>query len=77
MSPTRKDVYKRQVKAHLIDDAEKIDPAWLDGVERIGVTAGASAPEVLVKNVVDKLSGGQTGQVRQLDGVEELSLIHI
>ena len=59
------------VKAHLIDDAEQIDPAWLDGVERIGVTAGASAPEVLVKNVVDKLSGGQTGQVRQLDGVEE------
>ncbi|MBK9028610.1 MAG: 4-hydroxy-3-methylbut-2-enyl diphosphate reductase [Propionivibrio sp.] len=59
------------VKAHLIDNAEQIDPAWLDGVERIGVTAGASAPEVLVKNVVDKLSGGQTGQVRQLDGVEE------
>lgn len=59
------------VKAHLIDDAEQIDPAWLDGVERIGVTAGASAPEVLVQNVVDKLSGGQTGRVRQLDGVEE------
>ena len=59
------------VKAHLIDDAEQIDPAWLDGVERIGVTAGASAPEVLVKNVVDKLSSGQNGQVRQLDGVEE------
>ena len=59
------------VKAHLIDDAEQIDPAWLDGVERIGVTAGASAPEVLVKNVVDKLSCGQTSQVRQLDGVEE------
>ena len=59
------------VKAHLIDNAEQIDPAWLDGVERIGVTAGASAPEVLVQNVVDKLSGGQTGRVRQLDGVEE------
>ena len=59
------------VKAHLIDDAEQIDPAWLDGAERIGVTAGASAPEVLVQNVVDKLSGGQTGRVRQLDGVEE------
>ena len=59
------------VKAHLIDDAEQIDPAWLDGAERIGVTAGASAPEVLVKNVVDKLSCGQTSQVRQLDGVEE------
>ena len=57
--------------AHLIDNAEQIDPAWLAGVKRIGVTAGASAPEVLVKNVVDKLSVGQNDQVRQLDGVEE------
>ena len=59
------------VKAHLIDNAEQIDPAWLDGVERIGVTAGASAPEVLVKNVLDKIGGGKSRQVRQLDGVEE------
>jgi len=58
-------------KAYLIDQAEQIDPAWLEGSKRIGVTAGASAPEVLVKNVVNRLSGGQTGQVSQLTGVEE------
>jgi len=58
-------------KAYLIDQAEQIDPAWLEGSKRIGLTAGASAPEVLVKNVVNRLSGGQTGQVSQLTGVEE------
>ena len=58
-------------KAYLIDQAEQIDPAWLEGATRIGVTAGASAPEVLVKNVVDRLAGGQDGAVIQLQGVEE------
>jgi len=58
-------------KAYLIDQAEHIDPTWLQGIERIGVTAGASAPEVLVQNVVNRLSGGQPGQASQLQGVEE------
>ena len=58
-------------KAYLIDEAEQIDPAWLEGSERIGITAGASAPEILVKNVVNKLIDQQTGQVSQLQGVEE------
>ncbi len=58
-------------KAYLIDNAEQIDPAWLVGVKRIGVTAGASAPEVLVQNVIDRLSGGHPDQVSQLTGVEE------
>ncbi|MGU5717733.1 4-hydroxy-3-methylbut-2-enyl diphosphate reductase [Aeromonas taiwanensis] len=42
-------------QAYLIDDASMIDPHWLDGVERIGVTAGASAPDVLVQNVIARL----------------------
>ena len=42
-------------KAYLIDDASMIDPQWLDGVARIGVTAGASAPDVLVQNVIARL----------------------
>ena len=42
-------------RAHLLDRAQDIDPAWLQGVERIGVTAGASAPEVLVQEVIDGL----------------------
>ena len=58
-------------KAYLIDQAEQIDLAWLKGVQRIGVTAGASAPEVLVKNVVGTLSRGQTSLVTPLEGVEE------
>lgn len=42
-------------QAYLIDDASMIAPHWLDGVERIGVTAGASAPDVLVQNVIARL----------------------
>lgn len=42
-------------KAFLIDNAEEVDPGWLEGVRSIGVTAGASAPEILVQQVVAKL----------------------
>jgi len=58
-------------KAYLIDQAEQIDPAWLEGASRVGVTAGASAPEVLVQNVVQRLTGGRPEDARQLPGVEE------
>ena len=58
-------------KAYLIDHAEQIDPEWLEGVERIGITAGASAPEVLVKNVLDWLSSKGLTEVKQLHGAEE------
>ena len=43
----------RSVPAYLIDDASEIDPAWLDGVGTVGLTSGASAPEVLVEEVID------------------------
>jgi 4-hydroxy-3-methylbut-2-enyl diphosphate reductase len=58
-------------KAYLIDQAEQIDPAWLVGVDRVGVTAGASAPEVLVQDVVRRLTGGHPEQASQLPGTEE------
>ena len=58
-------------RAFLVDQAEQIDPAWLTGSRRIGVTAGASAPEVVVQKVVDRVSGGDQSIVAQLDGVEE------
>ncbi len=45
----------RGARAHLIDSADDLDPAWLAGVERVGVTAGASAPEVLVQAVLSRL----------------------
>ncbi|WP_462171275.1 4-hydroxy-3-methylbut-2-enyl diphosphate reductase [Pseudoalteromonas xiamenensis] len=53
---------KMGTKAHLIDDASCLDRQWFDGVQKVGVTAGASAPEVLVQNVITRLKefGGQT-----------------
>jgi len=58
-------------KAYLIDNADEIQPEWLEGAKAIGITAGASAPEVLVKQVVDKLIslGGEAPQ--ELQGREE------
>jgi 4-hydroxy-3-methylbut-2-enyl diphosphate reductase len=55
----------------MVDNAAQIDPAWLDGKVRIGVTAGASAPEVLVQAVIDRLKQHGAKSVRVLDGVEE------
>ena len=42
--------------AHLVDYADDIDPAWLDGVTTVGVTSGASVPEVLVRGVLERLA---------------------
>lgn len=58
-------------KAYLIDRADNIDPAWLVGAPRIGVTAGASAPEVLVEEVIAHLQVLGAGNVQNLDGVIE------
>ncbi|MFL6706646.1 MAG: 4-hydroxy-3-methylbut-2-enyl diphosphate reductase [Massilia sp.] len=62
---------KKGTPAHMIDNAEQIDPAWLEGRQRIGVTAGASAPEVLVQAVIDRLKALGAKSVRALEGVEE------
>jgi 4-hydroxy-3-methylbut-2-enyl diphosphate reductase len=62
---------KQGVPAFLIDGAADIRPEWLDGRTRIGVTAGASAPESLVRDVIARLhESGATG-VRELDGEPE------
>lgn len=58
-------------QAYLIDRAENIDPAWLQAQPRIGVTAGASAPEVLVEEVIARLHELGAGRVQNLDGVVE------
>ncbi|NWN83628.1 MAG: 4-hydroxy-3-methylbut-2-enyl diphosphate reductase, partial [Halomonas sp.] len=57
--------------AHLVDSADQIDPAWLDGVDAIGVTAGASAPEVLVKGVIERLQSLGANAPEELAGREE------
>ena len=61
----------RNVPAHLIDNAEAIDPAWLAGKKRIGVTAGASVPEVLVAAVIERIKSLGAHSVRTLQGAEE------
>ena len=57
--------------AYLIDDASMIDPAWLADAQAVGVTAGASAPELLVEEVIDTLRQRGVATVRDLDGREE------
>ncbi len=59
------------VAAYLVDGAEQIDPQWMAGKTRIGVTAGASAPEVLVNGVVERLQSLGVGEIKTLDGVAE------
>jgi hypothetical protein len=59
---------KQGVPAHLIDGADDIDPSWLDGKTRIGVTAGASAPESLVQGVVSRLRESGALDVTELSG---------
>ena len=62
---------KKGALSFMVDNASEIDPAWLEGRRRIGVTAGASAPEVLVQEVVARLKSLGATSVRELDGVEE------
>ena len=62
---------KKGTPAYMVDNADKIDPAWIAGKKRIGVTAGASAPEVLVQAVIDRLKELGAASVRALEGVEE------
>jgi 4-hydroxy-3-methylbut-2-enyl diphosphate reductase len=67
-----REVSERQgTPAYLIDNEEQIDRAWLAGKERIGVSAGASAPEVLVKRVVDQLKLWGAKDVIESQGREE------
>ncbi|MDN4035667.1 4-hydroxy-3-methylbut-2-enyl diphosphate reductase [Massilia sp. YIM B02443] len=62
---------KMGTPAYMVDNAGAIDPAWIAGKKRVGVTAGASAPEVLVQAVIDRLKELGAASVRALEGVEE------
>jgi len=57
--------------AYLIDSAEQIDTAWLEGVSAVGVTAGASAPDVLVQGVIQRLQELGAEAPEELDGLAE------
>ncbi|AEC20166.1 4-hydroxy-3-methylbut-2-enyl diphosphate reductase [Pusillimonas sp. T7-7] len=62
---------RKGAAAYLIDTPDMIDPAWLQTSKRVGVTAGASAPEVLVTQVIERLKELGATSVRTLDGTPE------
>ena len=59
------------VPAYMVDAAADLDPRWVLGAARVGVTAGASAPEVLVRELVERLQGLGATEVREMDGITE------
>ncbi len=59
------------VKSFLVNDWTEVDPAWLEGVNSVGVTAGASAPEHLVENIVSALTTQGFGNMEEVEMVEE------
>jgi 4-hydroxy-3-methylbut-2-en-1-yl diphosphate reductase len=59
------------VDAKMVDNASQLDPAWFENKTRIGVTAGASAPEVLVEAVIECIHSFGVGDVTEMSGVEE------
>jgi len=61
----------RGIEARMVDSAEQLKAEWVAGKKRIGVTAGASAPEVLVNELIARLKALGAGSVRQLDGASE------
>jgi 4-hydroxy-3-methylbut-2-enyl diphosphate reductase len=57
--------------AYMVDEASALDPAWIEGKQRVGLTAGASAPDVLVQQVIARLKEMGALAIRKLDGVAE------
>jgi 4-hydroxy-3-methylbut-2-enyl diphosphate reductase len=57
--------------SHLVDDASEIDPAWLDGVTTVGLTSGASVPELLVAEVMAWLAERGYGDVQEVESARE------
>jgi 4-hydroxy-3-methylbut-2-enyl diphosphate reductase len=62
---------RRGVRTYLIDGAENLQREWLAGVQHVGLTAGASAPERQVREVIARLREWGAGEVRELDGEPE------
>lgn len=59
------------IRAHLIDGVSDLDMSWFDGARRVGVTAGASTPEFLVRELVEFLKGRGIAEVEELEGPDE------
>jgi len=62
---------KLGVPAHMVDSADELQPQWLEGRSRVGLTAGASAPQLLVDQVIERVRSMGAVAVRKMDGVQE------
>jgi 4-hydroxy-3-methylbut-2-enyl diphosphate reductase len=62
---------KRGVPGYMVDDASELKDEWFSGVQRVGLTAGASAPEVLVQQVIERIKAMGATSIRKMDGIEE------
>ncbi len=70
--PSDTEVAQRDgIAARLIEDANDIDASWFTGIERVGLTAGASAPEVLVEQVSERLAALGFSDQRDLEFIRE------
>ena len=56
---------------YMVDSADELQAEWFDGIARVGLTAGASAPEVLVQQVIDRIKALGATSVRKMDGIQE------
>jgi 4-hydroxy-3-methylbut-2-enyl diphosphate reductase len=62
---------KLGTQSYMVDNADELQAAWFDGCHRVGLTAGASAPEVLVKAVIHRIKAMGAVSVRRMDGIRE------
>nr|WP_315247304.1 4-hydroxy-3-methylbut-2-enyl diphosphate reductase [uncultured Albidiferax sp.] len=62
---------KLGTEAYMVDNAEELQPSWFEGKTRVGLTAGASAPDVLVQQVIDRIRALGAVSVRKMEGIEE------
>jgi 4-hydroxy-3-methylbut-2-enyl diphosphate reductase len=58
-------------ESYMVDSAAELRPEWFEGKSRIGLTAGASAPEILVREVIDRIKALGAVSVRKMDGIQE------
>jgi 4-hydroxy-3-methylbut-2-en-1-yl diphosphate reductase len=62
---------KLGTESYMVDNADELKPEWFEGKQRVGLTAGASAPSILVRQVVDRIKAFGAVSVRKMDGIEE------
>jgi 4-hydroxy-3-methylbut-2-enyl diphosphate reductase len=62
---------KLGTESYMVDNADELQAAWFEGRQRVGLTAGASAPEILVRQVIDRIKALGAVSVRKMSGIEE------